>query len=136
MWDLYWGNIFLWQEISFCDRRCFPVDKISSCDRKFLSMTGNFYLWLETSSCDRKNLPVTEISSCDGKIFLWHEVSSIFYFLWEDHPSANKTALILIMYPNLNKSAWFLLKTLPENSRLPGKILATLPTKIPPCFWV
>ena len=40
------------------------------------------------------------------------------------------------MSQNRDKSARFLLKISPEISRLPGKILATLPDKIPPWWGV
>ena len=62
---------------------------ISSCDKKFLSVTRNFFLWQEIFATGRKFLPVTknlflwiEISKCSMKFlsvtrsfFLWQEVS-------------------------------------------------------------
>ena len=60
------GNSFLWQEVSFCDkkfllmpRNFFPWKDISTSDKKFLPMTRNIFLWQEISSCDKKFLPVT-----------------------------------------------------------------------------
>ena len=43
-----------------------------------------------------------------------------------------KYSPLFVISQNRDKSAWFLLKTSPESSRLCGKILATLPAKIPP----
>ena len=58
-------TFYLWQEF-------FLLQKMPSCNRKFLPATGNFFLQQEISSCDRKFLSVTrnfvlpeEISSCD-----------------------------------------------------------------------
>ena len=123
------GNFFLWQEISSCDkrfppcdRRYLPGDKISFCEKKYLPMPRNFFLWLETSS---ENFFLwQEISSCDRKSFLWLEVSSTIFFSGIG-PSFSWQEI----------SEWFLLKTLPKNSRPPGKNIVTLPLRFHPVFW-
>ena len=71
-------NLFLWQEVSFCEKIFFlPVtghfclwQEISSCDKKFLPVTRYFFLWQEISNYSIKFLPVTR------SFFLWPEISS------------------------------------------------------------
>ena len=49
------GNLLLWQEITSCDRKCFPVTG------NFFAVRANLFLWQQDLSCVRKFLPVTGI---------------------------------------------------------------------------
>ena len=79
------GKFFLWQEISYCDRKLLPVtgnvssyrifflrqeilffwQRILSSERKFILLKGSFLLllWQEISSWDRKFLPVNWVKN-------------------------------------------------------------------------
>ena len=111
-------NIFLWQEISSCDRKFLPVtgnfvqwQERSSCNRKFLNVTrnfflsvsvrGNFFHWQNISSYDRKFLYVT------GNFFMSQEISS-----WNRksllvatfHPSDIKSRQKCVIFGHISKS--------------------------------
>ena len=87
---------------------------ISTCDRKFLTVTGNESLGKEISSCHMKFLPETE------KFFLGQEISAIFHcfdirlpqkytIFWHISKSQQKCVIFLQNF------AW--------EFRLPGKFL-------------
>ena len=66
------------QEISSCDKKFLTVSwnsflwqDVSCCDKKLLLMPSNFCLWQESSSCDKIFFPVTR------KFFLWQEISTL-----------------------------------------------------------
>ena len=70
-------NSFLWQEVSFCDKKFLPVtwhfclwQDISSCDKKFLTMAWNSFPWQEVSFCNKKFLLMQR------NFFLWKEIST------------------------------------------------------------
>ena len=69
MWDIPWGNFFLWQEISYCKQR-------------FLLVRGNTFLWQEVFSCNRINLPVTGNFLLRKDIFLYRQSFLLIISFW------------------------------------------------------
>ena len=51
-------NSFLWQEVSFCDKKFLPVTGHFASDKKFHPVTRNFFLWQDIFSCDKKFLTI------------------------------------------------------------------------------
>ena len=133
---------FLWQKISFCDKKFLTValnsflwQEVSFCDKKFLLMPGNFFLWQDISASDKKFLPVTrnfflwqEIYNCGMKFlpltksfFLWQEISSNAkkflpetrnFFLWQENISC--MLCVIGRIPSFDRKYWYTLKS---NSR-------------------
>ena len=81
------GNVFLWQDISSCDKKFLHLTKnFFQWKNFFFTVTENFvqwrerisfnrkfllfFLWQGISSCDRKFIPVTR------HFFLWQKISS------------------------------------------------------------
>ena len=123
------GNFFLWQEISYCDR-------------KFLSVTGSFFQWQENSSCDRKfphvlrNFSLREEISYSHRKFLL-ETGCFFHKI--SFQEANSCNISPLWYKIETKGCDFLLylktatKVRDFCSKLGPRVQGFLARFLPPC---
>ena len=114
---LFTSNFSLSQEISSL------WQEISTNYRKFLLVTWNLLLW--------KEIPVAR--SFLHKISFWGSIILLFAGnLCNITPFWYKIVINVVIPQNCDKNLWFVIKTLPESSRLRGKIVTISPAKIQP----